>query len=424
MKFKKAVGKIHLWLGLASGLIVFIVSITGCLYVFEKELKEVFYRERLTIDVEDNSVRLPTSISVNNAEALFDHTIQAYSLVTSTHPNETLQVHFFKRRGIEETGMWTWYGEEQQYYYIAYMDPYSGQLVRLENTKWEFFTVVEAIHTSLLLGPIGNRIIAVSVLIFLILLITGILLWWPRTGKAWKMRTWFQWKSTTKWKRKNYDLHNIPGFYVLFLAFVVAITGLSWSFDWINQSVQWIANGGDEKESGYKSVQSDSKKSTEPDPVDRIMTDLRISYPHATKFHFFYPRDTLGTYSAFADYGSSTRWSVLSYDQYSVKKLDEYSLSDLNNGEAIEWLNYDIHTGTILGFPGKLLAFFASLISASLPVTGFLIWWGRRRKEKQQPKRKKYPKLTLVPDRQEHLKENGGVVSLKTDKDPIDPIEN
>ncbi|MEM1002258.1 MAG: PepSY-associated TM helix domain-containing protein, partial [Bacteroidota bacterium] len=229
MTFKKIIGKIHLWLGLASGLVVFIVSITGCIYVFEKELKGIFRKDRLITEVEEDAVRLSTSILVNNAEALFNHKYKAYSLVVPTSKNETLQVHFFKRRSIEETGLWTWYGQEQQYYYIVYMNPYNGQLVYMENTKWELFTVVEAVHTSLLLGPIGNRIIAVSVLIFFVLLISGIILWWPHNKKALRMRTWFQWKPKTKWKRKNYDLHNIPGFYVLFLAVIISITGLSWS---------------------------------------------------------------------------------------------------------------------------------------------------------------------------------------------------
>ncbi|MBZ4044583.1 PepSY domain-containing protein [Flavobacterium hibisci] len=44
-------------------------------------------------------------------------------------------------------------------------------------------------------------------------------------------------------------------------------------------------------------------------------------------------------------------------------------------------MNYDLHVGSILGFPGKVLAFIASLVSASLLVTGFLIWWGRKNKK-------------------------------------------
>jgi uncharacterized iron-regulated membrane protein len=53
-------------------------------------------------------------------------------------------------------------------------------------------------------------------------------------------------------------------------------------------------------------------------------------------------------------------------------------------------MNYDIHVGSILGLPGKFLAFFASLIGATLPVTGFIIWWvkGRKKKKPVAPARK------------------------------------
>jgi uncharacterized iron-regulated membrane protein len=51
-------------------------------------------------------------------------------------------------------------------------------------------------------------------------------------------------------------------------------------------------------------------------------------------------------------------------------------------------MNYDIHVGAILSLPGKILAFFASLICASLPVTGFIIWWGRRKKKPVKPQRR------------------------------------
>ncbi|MCK7554360.1 PepSY domain-containing protein [Chitinophaga sedimenti] len=44
-------------------------------------------------------------------------------------------------------------------------------------------------------------------------------------------------------------------------------------------------------------------------------------------------------------------------------------------------MNYDIHVGAIGGLTGKFIAFFASFICASLPVTGFLVWWGRRKKK-------------------------------------------
>lgn len=75
------------------------------------------------------------------------------------------------------------------------------------------------------------------------------------------------------------------------------------------------------------------------------------------------------------------------FDQYTLKEISVNHLygrlKDANFADKLIRMNYDIHTGGILGFAGKILAFFLSLVAASLPITGFYIWWGRRKKQKQ-----------------------------------------
>jgi uncharacterized iron-regulated membrane protein len=67
-------------------------------------------------------------------------------------------------------------------------------------------------------------------------------------------------------------------------------------------------------------------------------------------------------------------------------------------------MNYDIHVGSILGFPGKVLAFLASLIGASLPITGFLVWYGRKFKKKSKKPGKSLPKQPdTIPESAEKL---------------------
>ncbi|MCA6440270.1 MAG: PepSY domain-containing protein, partial [Chitinophagaceae bacterium] len=51
--------------------------------------------------------------------------------------------------------------------------------------------------------------------------------------------------------------------------------------------------------------------------------------------------------------------------------------------DNIKRMNYDIHTGAIFGLPGRLAIFFTALIAASLPITGFYFWWGKKRKIKK-----------------------------------------
>ena len=98
---------------------------------------------------------------------------------------------------------------------------------------------------------------------------------------------------------------------------------------------------------------------------------------------FYMPEDSLQTQAVYIDNGGNFDLVGTQYDQYTGKLLQKKTFSDKNNGEKLRSLNYAIHSGAILGLPGKILAFFASLICASLPVTGFYIWWGRKYKKKK-----------------------------------------
>jgi uncharacterized iron-regulated membrane protein len=82
-------------------------------------------------------------------------------------------------------------------------------------------------------------------------------------------------------------------------------------------------------------------------------------------------------------------------DGFWINKKDEYLINpytgdvitenlfdNKNNGERVIDANLNIHTGSILGVAGKILAFIVGLIATSLPITGFYIWWGRKKKRK------------------------------------------
>ncbi|HQS06342.1 MAG TPA: PepSY-associated TM helix domain-containing protein, partial [Daejeonella sp.] len=75
------------------------------------------------------------------------------------------------------------------------------------------------------------------------------------------------------------------------------------------------------------------------------------------------------------------------FDQYSLKEMNVNHvfgrLKDQKFADKAIRMNYDLHTGAIIGLPGKIIAFIASLIIAILPVTGFMIWYGRRKKERK-----------------------------------------
>lgn len=376
MTFKKAIGKIHLWLGFASGLIVFIIGITGCLYSFIDELKPVVYKDRLFTEAPANSKRVPLSVLKDSAQKALGQKYLIQNAELSPDNNSTI---IFRSRKFNEHAFL--YSNYMKYFYRVYVNPYTGQVVKVEDTKWEFFNVVVNTHIHLLLGhDVGGPVTGWSVVIFVITLITGLVLWWPKNKKSAKKRVWFKWKASTKWKRKNYDLHNILGFYILIIALVIALTGLVWAFKWFDESVQWVANGGKTIEKP-KPVSSDTLVTVTSFSLDSLVETTRIKFPDATLFIGF-PKNPKGTISLLVDYENATKDLSFKYDQHTGKLLQASTYADKTNGEKVRAHNYDIHTGAILDLPGKILAFIASLISASLPITGFLIWMGRKKKEK------------------------------------------
>ncbi|MEM0941440.1 MAG: PepSY-associated TM helix domain-containing protein [Bacteroidota bacterium] len=104
------------------------------------------------------------------------------------------------------------------------MNLYTSEVLEIKDVTSDFFQTIFAINWSLFLKEdIGQTIVGFATLLFVIMLITSLVLWWPQNKKAFKVNTWFRWKSDTKWKRKNYDLHNIVGFYSMFLVIFIAL---------------------------------------------------------------------------------------------------------------------------------------------------------------------------------------------------------
>ncbi|MGZ3873288.1 MAG: PepSY domain-containing protein, partial [Mucilaginibacter sp.] len=75
------------------------------------------------------------------------------------------------------------------------------------------------------------------------------------------------------------------------------------------------------------------------------------------------------------------------FDKYSGRLLKTLPHARKSPGMKLNDMNYDVHVGQILGLTGKIIAFMASLICASLPITGFIIWWGKRKKSKKSKPR-------------------------------------
>jgi len=375
--FKKAILFAHRWLGFISGLVVFIVSITGCIFCFQDEIQDALYSYR-SVQVQQKPYIPPSQIK---------------QMGLSKYPKG--KASFIAYYGPDRPAVAMVTVPKLGTHYI-YVNPYTGQFLHDEDVARNFFMVVEFIHLYLLLPPAaGKLVVGISVIIFVFLMITGIVLWWPKRKSDRKRSFTIKWKG--RWRRVNYDLHNVLGFYACAIAIIIALSGLSIAFKWMRTGIYNTANWGEAYPFEKSMVKSDSLK-VHP-KLNQPVADKTFAYAmaHSPAARMFFisegGKKAKGNISVTA-YERSMHFyhsDAYTFDRFSGEPLRVLPHQLKSPGMKMNDMNYDIHVGQILGLPGKIIAFLASLICASLPITGFIIWLGKRNK-----KRHKKPEARLA----------------------------
>jgi uncharacterized iron-regulated membrane protein len=369
MTFKKSISNLHLWLGLGSGLVVFIVSLTGAIFTFQDEIRDATQPWR-HVTAPAHAALLPPSRLL--AASVASHPGATPSWTSYYGPGRSATVYFTDKAGGN---------------YMASLDPYTGRVLHEQDLATDFFTIVQAIHMYLLLPvPVGEWIVGVSIAIFLVMLVTGLVLWWPKRKQERKQRLTIKWNA--RWRRLNYDLHQVLGFYIAAIAFIIALTGLFMSFGSWLQAASLVANAGQhyplEEAPPTVPVQPRAVAAASP-LVDIIYNQVRRQSPTADMVLIGPATDHKQpvyclTYQKALHYYQRDEYYFHPVSGQLLRALPHATKSA---GKKLGDINYDLHTGQLLGLGGKLVAFLVSLLSASLPVTGTLLWWGRRHKAKK-----------------------------------------
>ncbi|WBX73799.1 PepSY-associated TM helix domain-containing protein [Tenacibaculum pacificus] len=377
--FKNTIRKIHLWIALSSGLIIFIVCITGCIYAFQKEIRLAAYPYYTVKNTAENLQKKP----LNNILTIYKE----------QSDNDVLRIYDFTETDRSTILL----SKKEGGYYFSYINPYTGKLLKEKNLNSDFFIIVLYIHQNLLLGQLGAQIIGWSVMLFIISLITGLILWFPKNSKVFKTKkgrkSKFSIKTNAKKQKVVFDSHNVLGFYGASILLILAITGVAWSFTWVDDALYTLVTFESKKEKEKISI--DSTKFLKTSLIN-AKNQLNKNQKNRNLFIYYLPQhDTIPlkitAYPNDDSYGSSDHYYIHPNTGDLIKsKLDK----EKNAGEKLHSLYYDIHTGSILGISGKILVFLAGLIGASLPVTGTMLWLHSRKKKRK--KRVIIPKKTIL----------------------------
>lgn len=392
---KKIFRKIHLWLSVPFGLIITLVCFSGAMLVFENEANEWFRRDLYYVETVKESP-LPMDKLLEKVATTLTDSVSVTGVSISSDPGRAYQVSLSKPRRAS-----------------LYVDQYTGE-VKGKSERSGFFMFMFRMHRWLLdsMNPgnegifWGKMIVGVSTLLLVFVLISGIVIWWPRTRKA--LKNSLKITATKGWRRFWYDLHVAGGMYALIFLLAMALTGLTWSFPWYRTAFykvfgvevqQRAAQGHEQKSDAQKrdtKLAAHREKKREGNDVRKGERSRRPENNHSDMYSVTSPfvywqeiYDKLGRQNPeYKQISISSGTASVSFNRFGNQRASDRYSFNTDNGEFTEtslyqhqdksgkirgWI-YSVHVGNWGGMFTRILTFIAALLGAALPLTGYYLW--------------------------------------------------
>ena len=392
---KKIFRKIHLWLSVPFGLIITLVCFSGAMLVFENEANEWFRRDLYYVETVKGSP-LPMDKLLEKVATTLPDSVAVTGVSISSDPGRAYQVSLSKPRRAS-----------------LYVDQYTGE-VKGKSERSGFFMFMFRMHRWLLdsMNPgnegifWGKMIVGVSTLLLVFVLISGIVIWWPRTRKA--LKNSLKITATKGWRRFWYDLHVAGGMYALIFLLAMALTGLTWSFPWYRTAFykvfgvevqQRAAQGHEQKSDAQKrntKLAAHREKKREGNEVRKGERSRRPENNHSDMYSVTSPfvywqeiYDKLRRQNPeYKQISISSGTASVSFTRFGNQRASDRYSFNTDNGEFTEtslyqhqdksgkirgWI-YSVHVGNWGGMFTRILTFIAALLGSALPLTGYYLW--------------------------------------------------
>jgi uncharacterized iron-regulated membrane protein len=217
----RAVWRWHFYAGLIVMPVLMLMALSGGLYLFKTEIEGVAYRSMATVAVQDT--RVSPDQWRRAAEAAVGG--EAASVIVPDRPDQAVQVRVRSGDGTR----------------TAFVDPYTGRVTDTINGEG-LMEVVKKLHSLELFGKPFNILVEIVAGWAIILVATGLFLWWPRKGRdvAVALPRAGDPKRRPFWR----NLHAIAGLYGGGVILFLALTGMPWSAVWGGQFMNLMRESG------------------------------------------------------------------------------------------------------------------------------------------------------------------------------------
>ena len=385
---KKVLRKIHLWLSVPTGIIITLVCFSGAMLVFEKEITEAIKPELYFVK-EAKGEPIPMQQLMEKVEETLPDSVSISGVTVFADSTRTYQVSLTKPRRAS-----------------IYFNQYTGEVTGLSE-RLPFFNTMFHLHRWLLgsSSGVGKLLTGICTLVLVFILITGILMW--LTNRNTPLKASLAIHVTKGWGRFWHDLHVAGGIYTTIFLLAMALTGLTWSFSWyrtgfyacfgVESSEKGGAHGegvnshgegrGSRGEGRYS--HGDGRNNHEGKRGEGRGFHRRSPYRHwedvlnevALK-NPGYQQITLKP--EVAEVVPEGRLSMRAADKYSYDRrsgeiTDVQLYSAGKKDTKVRSGVYMVHTGSWGGIITRILNFLAAFIGATLPLTGYWLWFRRKR---------------------------------------------
>lgn len=360
--------KLHLWVSIPFGLVITVTCFTGALLVFEDDITLLSYRHAAHVIPQGEP--LPLAQLMESVE----NSLPGAEITGVTIPSSKSTAY---KVTVSNPNRAT-------YYVNQYTGAVNGKYERLE-----FFRTTLRLHRWLLDRNPGNagifwgkRIVGASTISFVVILLTGLALWYPKNRKMLRNRL-----KIVFAKGKNrfwYDLHVAGGFYALLLLLAMALTGLTWSYRWYSDAFYGIVTGNDSHSGGRNVVSAVSgatpqaggrnEAANEPvgkyTPWQKAVEAVIVENPDFARVVL--SKETVSVYDS--EWGNSRACDRYEFNPSTgtLETVQRYA-DNAKRSKARGWV-YSVHVGSWGGFFSRLLAFCAAILGATLPLTGYYFW--------------------------------------------------
>ncbi len=358
-RVRKLVFWLHLAVGLVAGILVLVMSVTGTLMAFERQITRQADGFRITASAGTSALgpgQILGSLSGPAPSAL------------TVERDATLPVAL--QFGRERT---------------TFVDPYSAVPLGEGSTVTRgFFKWVLGWHRWLgrdgASQPFGRQIIGIGNLMFLFLLVSGIYLWMPKRWNRNSLRLITLFQKRLKGRGRDWNWHHVFGFWAAIPLLVVVTCGTVISQPWANNLVFRIAG---ESPPPAKQRKKENANEAIPSPADLSGLDaafakVKSANPDWQSIQLLLPIETSANFVvADSHRGRPDQRRTLSVDRSTAEIVKSEDFQDFGPGrQARTWIRW-IHTGEAGGVAGQTIAGLAAISSGVLVWTGFALSWRR-----------------------------------------------